>query len=729
MNRRNFLNCVTGAASFLASRELAFGSNLNPAPTPLPGAQIPQFVDELVDANEGGVLSNLEIVRDQGKTISLYMREFLSPVMPSTFRPASGTYNGTYVWGYRTTPGTSSPDRRQSFVGPMIVATKGKPSRVRYVNQLGAAGPRMRLSAWQAGMDQSLMWADPNAAEANVCSFNGGIPSGSCVNDYVGLIPTVPHLHGGEVPPELDGGPDSWFTGASTQGFQYSQGHAFYTQGKPVNGEAIYRYPNSQDAAMLWFHDHTLGITRLNVYAGLAGAYLIQDPTSPIQDLPPAIPMIIQDRMFDQNGQLYFPNAGINPEHPFWIPEFVGDTIVVNGKAWPYRTVNQQRYCFQMVNGSHARSFNMNFSTGSLGSQPPKMWVISTDGGFLDRAVLIDPLSTNANVSRQLLMMPGERYMVIVDFSGCKPNERFVLLNDANTPYPSGDPVVPTADGRIMQFRISNKGPVADKSFDPATSRALLRKTPIVRLVNPVNGTPARGVVPSVKRLLTLNEISGAGGPLEVVLNNTRYRGIGMSNQTTGTVPADAFFTSPGVPPTYYSEILQEGAIEQWDILNTTEDAHPIHLHAAQFQLMNRQAYDAAAYGAVYDAAYGSNQAAASGPPAPVDSLNAAGQLGGNPDVTPFLAPGVAPAGPLPQEAGWKDTVVCYPGQVTRLLVRWAPSDKPLTAPAAYAFSPGGHGYVWHCHIMDHEDNGMMRPTYLKPSTTAVRTYLKGRDY
>ena len=183
----------------------------------------------------------------------------------------------------------------------------------------------------------------------------------------LGSIPAVPHLHGGEIPAQIDGSPDSWFTSAATPGF----GPKYYTKGGGQSaGQAVYTYPNLQEPAPLWFHDHTLGATRLNVYAGLAGGYYLVDPAQDIpeslKDVTQVVPLILQDRMFDTNGELFFTSDSkggllwaLNPEHPYWNPEFVGDTLVVNGKVWPYLQVEQKRYRFLFLNGSNARTYEL----------------------------------------------------------------------------------------------------------------------------------------------------------------------------------------------------------------------------------------------------------------------------------------------------------------------------------------------------------------------------------
>ena len=673
--------------------------------TPLPGSAIAQFVDPLPD---------LDVITDS--TIELQMKEFKAPVMPTGFVPATGTYTGTYVWGYLQ-PGQVS---RTSFIGPVIVATRGSPTQVTWVNMLGTTGSS-HLQAWTESTDQTLHWADPLGDMCMGETVPGQPPAGVCAQTYVGPIPDVTHLHGGEVPAEIDGGPDAWFTSDGSY-----HGGAYYPGLGGVGNTVVNRYPNGQEAAPLWFHPHPLGLTRLNVYAGLAGAWLLTDPPNDPTNLPPLIPLVVQDRMFDTNGQLYLPNIGINPEHPFWIPEFVGDTIVVNGKTWPYQNVQKKRYTFLILNGSNARTYELFLVDPVTKKSGPPMYVVATDGGYLDAPVKLDPA-----VGQKLVVMPGERYEVIVDFADTtnnpNPSGTYLLRNTGRTPYPKGGPPNGSTLGRIIQLRVQG-GAVADSSYNPATGGTLRGGTgqgpAIVRLVNSATGTVGTGVTVNKTRQLSLNEVIGAGGPLEILVNNTKWNGL---NEVTGLpIPGGV---DDGIG-NFVTERPQEGQTEVWEIVNLTADAHPIHLHLVQFQLMNRQNYNVNKYSKAYGAAFpGGAYIPASGPPLNYLTGNTRA-LGGNPDIVPFLQGMASP--PLPQEAGWKDTVVMYPGQVTRIVVRWAPTDLAATTSAAnafFAFDPSGSDYVWHCHIIDHEDNEMMRPTRVIANGSATRSYIKGTDF
>ena len=444
--------------------------------------------------------------------ITLTVKEFEQQVLPAT-STAGVQFSKTRVWGYN-----------ESYPGPTIEAKRGTPVTVTYVNDLVSPVLRGVLK-----IDQTLAWADPRP----------GCPDATnpaCNEPYSGPVPVVTHLHDGEVPAAFDGGPNSWFTPGLA-----STGPSFVSN--------QYNYNNSQEAGTLWYHDHALGITRLNVYAGLAGFYILRDPCNepgtlpgdgtdfPSSNGPFEREIVIQDRMFDVNGQLMFPSAGINPTvHPFWIPEFFGNVIVVNGKSWPFLDVEPRKYRFRFLNGSNARFYDLAFDNKT------PFTVIGADGAYNDAPAQVG----------HIVLAPGERVHVVVDFAGLRPGTRMILTNSAKAPSPGGAPPDPRTVGQIMQFRVV-QAPVPVKE-DPSVVPANLRQNnPIVRLVNPV-----------VKRQLTLNEVMGPGGPLQILLNNTGY---------TSDV----------------TERPRVGATEQWEIVNLTADTHPIHLHLVHMQVLDRQ--------------------------------------------------------------------------------------------------------------------------------------------
>lgn len=654
--------------------------------------------------------------KDGAAELTIRMCEFRSNVLPSTFKPSAGNYQGTWTWGYVANgpcPDKAGP-ARPTYLGPVVVARRGTPTRVRYVNELGTTATS-QVMAYKTSTDQTVHWADPLGHGANMCAHHAMMneaPTPACASHYDGPIPAVVHLHGGEVPPQVDGAPEGWFTADGRHGSGY------YSRAGAKPNEAIYTYPNTQEASPAWFHDHTLGATRLNVYAGLAGAYVITDPAAPppgsLADPSGIVPLIVQDRMFDKDGQLKMPNVGDNPEHPFWVPEFVGDVAVVNGKAMPYMEVEPRRYRFLVINGSNARTYDMALVNPTTGSKPLPIWQIGTDGGYLDKPVKIDPNAKSG--LRRLSLMPGERADIVIDFAGVPAGTTLVLNNNAAPPG-GGTPDMP----RLMQFRVkcgtSGCAP-KDTSFDPATGSPLRASHPIVRLTDPAAGVPAPSITIDKTRMLTLKEIMGANGPSEVLVNNTKFDG--MSDRTYN----DFRNITVNGASLGYSEIPKEGQTELWEIANLTEDPHPIHLHLVQFQVMNRQAFDVGAYGTVYEKSFpGGVLIPGFGPPLDYRQAKnplSGGKDGGNPDVAPYLVG--RPTLPNANEGGWKDTIRVNPGEVTRILVRWAPTDKCLGAEDLwYPFSPnrGGRGYMWHCHIIDHEDNEMMRPLFVVPNANA----------
>jgi FtsP/CotA-like multicopper oxidase with cupredoxin domain len=653
---------------------------------PLNPKNIPQFVDPLphfagqrVDASGGDLTIRYTTTSQVAVSTGTVL---LNGTVGLT--PGAGMAK---FWAYSvSTDGvTYTPPYWPSFT---IVAQKGIPVNVTYENNLfGQTYADVNLIA-----DQTLHWADP--------LMNGM----GMMDPYIGPIPVSPHLHGGEVPSESDGGPDSWFT----------PNYEHVGPSWDLGVDEQYFYPNTQEEATLWYHDHALGVTRLNVYAGLAGFYFLKGPDEESAQLPgwsgddlvqevapagktqvfnpnpylPEIEVVFQDRMFDTYGGLYFPNLPPNPmDHPFWTPEFVGDIITVNGKTWPYLSVAPRKYRFRLLNGSNARFYEIWLQDLVTGVMGPAIVQIGTDGGLLDAPVAI---------AGKLLLGPGERADVVIDFSASAPGQVWTLKNSGNTPYPKGTPPNGSTTGRLMQFIVNGQMVSAADLTSVGTDKSQLptnlRSKPIVQLTNFAG---IANILPDVKRQLTLNEVMGMGGPLEVLVNNTKWDGNGMD--------------TPGLGET---EFPVEGTTEMWQIINLTADAHPIHLHLVQFQLVSRQKFNVSNYNKAYNAAFGGAYVPAFGPPLPYGTANTDGALGGNPAVTPYLQGAIKPANL--NERGWKDTYIVMPGEVTTFMVRYAPTDLPLNTPAEnllYGFDPGvGPGYVWHCHIIDHEDNEMMRP-------------------
>jgi len=430
-------------------------------------------------------------------------------------------------------------------------------------------------------------------------------------------VRTVVHLHGSASMPDSDGYPEAWFTNG-------------FAQTGPFFNNQVYHYPNDQQATTLWYHDHALGITRLNVYAGLGGGlYLIRDDHEDSLGLPRGryeIPLVIQDRFFNSDGSLLYPveDNGGDPDPrvpPIWIPEFFGDTVLVNGKVWPYLEVEPRKYRFRILNASNARFYRMTLRESTVGGQDlghdgPVFHQIGSDGGLLPSPV----------TRTQLLIAPAERQDIVIDFSGMQ-GKNFVLTNDAPAPFPDGDDVIPPD---IMVFRVNQSLQGTDRSRLPATLNS-------VPLISPASSVKTRDLV--------LSELDSAA-PFENPI---------MANIN------DAHWDDP------VTETPKAGSVEIWRIINITGDAHPIHVHLVQFQILDRQHFDINQY----------------------------------PNLV-FDQPPQAPENN--ERPAWKDTVLSYPETVTRIIARY-------NLPAAAHPRPGQKfRYVLHCHILEHEENEMMRP-------------------
>lgn len=403
----------------------------------------------------------------------------------------------------------------------------------------------------------------------------------------------------------------------------------------------------------MWYHDHAMGMTRLNVYAGLAGFYILRDWKKSRHycdtiegklNLPYGkyeIPLVIQDKLFNTDGSLRFNNVGLNPDiHPYWVPGLNGNTIVVNGKVWPNLYADRGMYRFRLLNGSNSRFYNLQFTNGMEFIQ------IGSDGGYLKHPAKLT----------SLLLAPAERADILVDFSKILPGTMIQLLNNASNPYPFGAPPNPDTVGQIMQFSITNRKPWRKPTILPKTLNYIEELIP---------NEP--------ERIVTLNDIIGPGGPQAMILNGQMWSATPTEN-------------------------LKVGATQDWCIVGMTAGAHPIHIHLIQFQLISRQNYNVEAYVSKWEEENG---------PMPLHHTT---------KIIPFKPYLIGePIPPNENELGWKDTIVTNPGQVTRIRVRIAPQGIPKwkVKPGEnyFSFNPSdGPGYVWHCHLLDHEDNEMMRP-------------------
>jgi spore coat protein A len=601
-----------------------------------------------------------------GRSIDYYeiaVRQFEQQILPADLPP-------TTVWGYGP---RVAQDGVTIFHAPSLTfeVEYGIPVRIKWVNELvdedGHYLPHL------LPVDPTLHWANP---PGGVAGRDTTPEFTETPGPYMGPVPLVTHVHGAvNVGDESDGYAEAWYlpaadipAGYATEGtwYDFFAAKALAKYGAVWEpGFAISQYPNAGRASTDWYHDHTLGMTRVNVYAGPAGFYIIRGgPGDEVRDsrtgararLPgPApsrgqapdkllreIPLAIQDRAFEPDGSLFYPDTRAffddfegpyipgSDVPPIWNPEFFGNMIIVNGNTWPFLTVEQRRYRFRILNGCNSRFLILDFSE-IVGVE---VWVIGNEGGFL--AAPVNLTATNAN---RLLMAPAERMDVLVDFGGVQEGN-YVLRNvGPDEPFAGGvpgidfDPADTESTGQIMEFRV-----VQTLGVDTTTPPQFLELPPITPL-DPEDRT----------RGLLLAEEANAdlpGEPVVAALLGTVEGGIGE------TLPWEHPVTeNPAV-----------GATEVWELYNTTEDAHPIHVHEVAFEVVNRE-------GLAVD------------------------------PVTGKLQPTGATRPAEPWESGLKDTVIAYPDEVTRIKIHFASAGQ----------------FVWHCHIVEHEDNEMMRPYRIGP--------------
>ncbi|MCU6708869.1 multicopper oxidase [Paenibacillus sp. J5C_2022] len=511
--------------------------------------ELPRFIDKLP------VPPVLKPVSSKGGV------RYYEATMSQFYQSLHSSMPDTKVWGYEGI-----------YPGPVIEVSKGERIRVKWRNELP---------------DKHFL------------------PIDKTVHGAVGDTPevrTVVHLHGGVTKADSDGYPDAWFT----NGFK-EVGPAFTQQ--------VYEYDNPHEACTLWYHDHAIGITRLNIYAGLAGYYMIHDRNERSLNLPKErydIPLMIQDRCFQQDGSLYYPSAPAdpidNPEHmnPSIISKFMGDTILVNGKVWPYLEVEPRKYRLRFINGSNARYYKLR-----LGSYE-RMNQIATDAGLLNHPV---PMRT-------IVLAPAERAEIIIDFSVYR-NQKIVLYNDAKDNYHEfpDDPEVNKKQSRyVMQFRVHS----------------------------PLRGVDTSTIPNRLNHIAFYKaEQAARNRMLALIVRDDRYgRKMRLLDYKLWNDPV--------------SEKPALGDIEIWDLFNPTSGGHPIHIHLVKFQILDYQDFDVKHYEETKEV-----------------------RLIGHRYPPP------------PNERGWKDIVNVYHGKYARVIAKFAPYSGR---------------FVWHCHILEHEDYEMMRP-------------------
>ena len=627
--------------------------------------------------------------------------------------------NPTHLWGY-----VDMATNKSAYLGPIIVAQRGKPVVIRMHNNL----PAKHILPVDTTVPGSEAWVPQNRL--------------------------VLHLHGGYVPWSSDGGPFAWYTPSGVVGAtDGSVGDSFINGVAGMPGVADYYYPNAQSERLVWYHDHAMGITRLNAYAGMAAGYMITDPVMgalsagakpAVPGLAYTIPLILQDKGFKtiadqwgQPGDLWYPSVyehqGANarwdqgePSEGFQneaselpecscVPEAFFDTPVINGMAYPYAQVEPRRYRFLALNGAQARFFNLQLyyeSTANPGEPDfskagPAFIQIGSEGGILPHPVVLNnppiqiPTNCDGTVNPDgpfnLLLAPAERADFIIDFSSVPVGSNLILYNDAPAPFPGGDPrndyytgcpdqtgiggAPSTSAGygpntrTLMQFRVVKLTGTADPLDFNATLAALDDALPGAYRDShePFGEVDLDPAAPDVKyEIKTLNE---------------DYDSYGRLIQRVGTDQAlygDSYGRGYGDDAT---EVYPQGQTVVWDVYNTTGDTHPMHFHLVNVQVLGSAPFD--------------------------NSI---------PNILTFQ-PTAPFTPPDPNYRGWKETVRMNPGEVTRVMMRFDLPSVGFTVPPSprQGLPTGGHEYVWHCHILEHEEHDMMRPLIVIPNNVESR--------
>jgi len=619
----------------------------------------------------------------------------------------------TTFWGYNPANPLGGGAQAQKHLGGIIVAQKGVPIQLTFNNQL----PSKHIIP----VDTTIMGADG------------------------GQNRTATHLHGGFVPWISDGGPFSWFAPDGSAGVSFLNNQVLNPGALPGQGE--FYWPMQQSARMMWFHDHAFGITRLNAYAGVASALLLRDAFeinlknlglpefiensvlggTTVQELP----IVVQDKIFVGTdtltvdptwpgptgpGSLWYAHTydtarygklGPTPQGPppaiSAVPEFFGDTMLANGTVYPELTVEARRYRLRILNACNARFLNLqayvdngtpdgitldsqgnalntpasnSAALNPAGKPTSNFLVLGTEGGFLPKPAFV-PCGVPFNgttAGGSLLLAPAERVDVLFDFAA-HVGQKIILYTDTPAPFPGGDP----RNDYFPGFNV-NKNPVNGTSvpgFGPNT-RVIMRFNVVAATGKdqPLAITKATNLAGGNDPLLVPLGVTTLppGVPVRQLTLNETMDEHGRLIQFVGTnVPLNLALYNFGRPYTAApaTETPTAGSTEVWQIANLTADTHPIHFHLVNAQMISRQGFQANNY-----------------------------------NGTPNLQG--APMAPLPFEAGWKETFRMNPGEVTTVIMQF----KLPTVPFAVPSSPrtGGQEYVWHCHILEHEEHDMMRP-------------------
>ena len=720
IGRRRFIQLTAGTAAYLALTARSWPFSQSPL-------GVRKFTQPLRGLGNSGIPLATKTTRGGTDFYDIEVAEFRDALHPDLYAGSGNT--GTKFWGYADRGGL------HRYLGGIVAANRGTPSVVTVTNKLPNYHP--------LPVDITIPGSEP------------GVQVNRIVN----------HLHGGFTPWNSDGGPFAWFS-PNKRGPSFVNGT--YQGGPGVPGQAQYYYTNDQSARLMWYHDHTVGITRLNAYAGIASAYVLKDAIENAliaTGLIPGnlgvtdLPLVIQDKTFfdpsdprnvdypvsgAQKGDLWYPykyeraslpdgrwdyGPDVVPGFPFLTPlpqpscvaEFFSDTAIVNGVPYPFLPVEQRHYRFRILNASQARFYNLQlyFAKANAAGEVdltkpgPDFIQIGTEGGFLPIPVKFKhhPFPTDAqgnllvdangnvigyNTAYNLALGPAERADIIVDFSNLKVGDTLILYSDAPAPYPAPDPRNDYFTGDPDQTSIGG-APTTQSGLGPNT-RTLMQFRVVQRTgaadppqmsllqgfaVSNTGHTPLLPTVPH-NPLPQITRPTGAINTRNLTLNedfDDRGRLIQMQGTNVPSTPnkdgSIGFGRAYEAPPT---ELLAAGDVEIWRIFNLTGDTHPIHFHLVNVHVVSRQTFNPAAFVA----------------------------NPGNPDASLV---GSA-RGPDANEWGPKETVRMHPGECTTLITKFDLPKVPFKVPSSPRFPAiaGANEYVWHCHILEHEEHDMMRP-------------------
>jgi spore coat protein A len=531
--RRTFLQ--NAAALGLTSTALGRRATVAQQMTmPMPASARPSAPKQLPNRQLPKMLHNLELP------------PFVDPMpLPQIARPGAHgririAMREIHAQVHRDVPPTRMWSYGPTALAPLIEARSGEPLHVEWVNQLPAHH--------FLPIDYSLHGCGHDIPEVRACV----------------------HLHGGRTPSASDGYPEDWYVPGASR---------------------LCTYPLQQDAATLWYHDHAMGLNRLNIYAGLFGMAVVRDRAEDALGLPSGeyeVPITLYDRNFSADGQLFYPESGI-PGKP-WVSEFEGDAILLNGKIRPYFEVEPRLYRFRLLNAANSRFFNLSLSDKGAFHQ------VGSDQGLLSAPLHLP----------RIFIAPAERADVLIDFSAVA-GQKVHMLNAA----------LP-----VLEFRVAGRASGGKTAYSLPTQ---------LRTIDRIPESTA-----TVTRRITLDEaVDHIGNSMLMYLDKKRWH-----------------------EPT--TEFPKLGSTEIWEFINLTPDVHPLHLHMVRFQILDRRLFDVFAYRNYKGMRYFG------------DVLQ-----------------------PEPNELGWKDVVQCPAEQVTRIIVK---------------FDGYAGRYLYHCHILEHEANDMMRP-------------------